>query len=248
MTKPDRLALPHWQALLEAGVSDAAAAGLPEPVQGFLKACLLHGDATQWQAYGNGWSLKSADEWRKRTKEFVPAASDATLRDAQVIGTARFLAQIEAREQRAPLPLPAARDLLEDMANDYTKFGLLSAGKELLNELAGALEAWLGAAVSRKPWPSRAALQELAEISGAHARWLGANPATAMCFPFGSIVQLLGKADAQLPASVTEALAASLEKLVLLESGERRRRDQWVAKLRELAARAPGDAATATRS
>jgi hypothetical protein len=220
-------------------VDDAAAAGLPEAVQDFLKACLLHGDAAQWQAYGNGWSLKSADEWRKRAKEFVPAAGDATLREAQVIGTARFLTQVEARDQGAPLALPAARDLLESIADDYTKFGRLSAGKELLNELAGALEAWLSAALSRKPWPSRAALQELAEISGAHAHWLGAHPATAMCFPFGNVVQLLGKADAQLAALVTEAFAASLQKLILLESSERRRRDQWVAKLRELAARAP---------
>lgn len=238
--KPDRLSLPHWQAVLEAGVSDAVLMGLPEPVLAYLKACLLHGDAAQWQAYGNGWSLKSGAEWHKRAKEFVPVGGDATLLDSQMLETARLLAHVEAREQSAPLTLPRARELLSGWVDDYSKFGLLSAGSELLNEMAGALEAWLSAVLARKPWPSLAALHQLAEISSSHARWLGKNPLTAMCCPFGSVVQLLGKAGAQLPAEVTGAFADSLEKLVLIESSERRRRDQWVGKLRELAARAAG--------
>jgi hypothetical protein len=230
--------LPHWQAVLEAGVSDAAQLGLPEPALAYLKACLLHGDAAQWQAYGNGWSLKSADEWHKRAKEFVPGGGDGPMRDAQMLEAARFLVRIEAREPAAPLSLPKARELLGSSADQYSRFGLLSAGNELLNELSGALEAWLGARSSSKPWPSLAALQALAEVSGAHARWLGKHPLTAMSYPFASVVQLLVKAVAQLPAGATVALADSLQELVLAESSERRRRDQWVAKLRELAARA----------
>jgi hypothetical protein len=237
-SKPDRLSWPHWQAVLEAGLGDAARLGLPEPVLAYLKARLLHGDTAQWQAYGNGWSLKSGDEWRQRAKAFVPAGDDATLRDTQIVETARFLVHVEARQQGAALSLPRARERLDGWADGYSKFGLLCAGRELLDELAGALEAWLGAALARKPWPSPAALQSLAEISSAHARWLAKHPLTAMCFPFGGVVQLLGRAAATLPAEVTEALAASLEQLVLVESSERRRRDQWVAKLRQRAARA----------
>ncbi len=239
--KPDRLSLPHWHALLEASLRDAALFGLPDPVLTYLKACLLHGDVAQWQAYGNGWSLNSGGAWHKRAKEFVPVGGDAKLRDGQMVETARFLAHIEAREPGAPLSLPRARELLSGWADQYSKFGLLSAGRELLNELAGAMQAWLSAALARKPWPSLAALQTLTELSAAHARWLGGNPLTAVCFPFGAAVQLLGKAGAQLPAEVVEAFAQSLDKLVLIESSERRRRDQWVAKLRELAARAAAD-------
>ncbi len=207
LRKVDRLSLQHWQAVLEAGVSDAALMGLPEPGLAYLKACLLHGDAAQWQAYGNGWSLRSGDEWHKRAKEFLPVGADATLLDSQVLETARLLARVEAREQGAPLILPSARDLLDSWVDDYSKFGLLSAGNELLNEIAGALGAWLSAVLSRKPWPSLAALQKLAEVSGAHARWLGSNPLTAMCYPFGSVVRLLIKAGGQLPAEVTGAFA-----------------------------------------
>jgi hypothetical protein len=241
--KPDRLSLPHWQALLEAGVRDAAERGLPEPALAYLRACLLHADAAQWQAYGNGWSLKSGDEWRQRAKAFVPAVADAALRDGQLVETARALAELEAREEAAPLNLPLARALLGGWADDYSRFGLLCAGRELLNELLGALQSWLSAALARKPWPTQAALHSLVELSRAHACWLRAHPLTAMCFPFGGVVQLLGKAGAQspalLPAAVTAALADALEGLVLVESSERRRRDQWVAKLREPAAKPP---------
>jgi hypothetical protein len=240
--RPGRLSLPHWQALLEAGVGDSAQLGLPDSALDYLKACLLHGDSAQWQAYGNGWSLKSGSDWQKRAKEFVPAEGDMTLRDSQVVEAARCLACVEAREQGTPLKLPKARELLSNWAHEYSKFGLLSAGNELLNELVAAQAAWLNAILLRRPWPSLDGLQKLVDVSGAHALWLGRNPLTAVCFPFSGVVQLLGKAGDQLPADVTDAFASSLEQLVLIESSERRRRDQWVAKLRELAARAPGGA------
>ncbi len=223
-------------------MSDAAQLGLPDPSLEYLRGRLLHADAAQWQGYGNGWSLKSGDEWRKRAKSFVPRDGDAALRDSQIVETARFLAHVEAREQGAPPSLPSARELLGSWAGGYSRFGLLSAGSGLLIELAGALEAWLNAALSRKPLPSLAALQTLADVSGAHARWLGSHPLTAMCYPFGSVVQVLGKAGAQLPMEVAQAFADALEKLVLVESSERRRRDQWLTKLRE-PARAVGGTA-----
>ena len=238
--KVDRLSLAHWQALLESGLSDAAQLGLPDPLLSYLRASLLHGDMAQWQAYGNGWSLKSGEEWHKRAKEFLPAVGDAVLRESQLLDAARLLTHVEAREQGAPLGLQTAHELLVGWTDQYTKFGLISAGRDLLNELSAAMEAWLSAALGRKPWLSPAAAQTLVELSAAHARWLGGNPLTAVCFPFGSVVQLLGKAGANVPAQVTGAFAESLQKLVLVESSERKRRDQWVAKLRELAAKASG--------
>ncbi|MFN0099533.1 MAG: hypothetical protein ACKVS7_12720 [Gemmatimonadaceae bacterium] len=70
--EPDRLSFEHWQTVLHAGAHAVAAMGLPEPVVNYLRASLLHGDAAQWQGFGNGWSLRSGDDWRKRAKEFEP--------------------------------------------------------------------------------------------------------------------------------------------------------------------------------
>jgi len=101
---------------------------------------------------------------------------------------------VRALEPGAPLVLPLARMLLVSWAGEYSKFGLLCAGSQLLDALAAGLADWLGVALSRKPWPATSALVSPGGIAGAHARWLGENPLTAVCFPFGALVQLLGKA------------------------------------------------------
>jgi len=103
---------------------------------------------------------------------------------------------------------------------------------------------WLGVALSRKPWPATSALVSLGGIAGAHARWLGKNPLTAVCFPFGALVQLLGKAGPGVPelGAAAADYADALGALVLVESSERRRRDQWVEKLRQFAAVPPRNA------
>jgi hypothetical protein len=231
--KPDRLSLLHWQATLVAGHQDLADLGLPSPVLRYLEACLLHGDASQWQAYGNGWSLNSSDLWRKRAKEFAPTGGDAALRESQAVQAACILVQIETRKQDAPLSLPTAAQLLTSWSDEYSKFGLICAGNGLLQETSSALETWLCTALSSKPWPSVNTLEKLTEMGARHAAWLSGNPLTATCFPFGVLVQLIGKAGAQLPELVRENFASALQSMVFIESSERRRRDQWMAKLRE---------------
>ncbi|KPF60275.1 hypothetical protein D621_02405 [beta proteobacterium AAP51] len=236
---PNRLDWPHWQALLAAGLRDTETHGLPAAVHAYLLARWRLDEPAQWRAFGNGWSQMAGDERGQLAKQHLLAPGEDAAEP--LLRVARLQVLVEAREPGAPLVLPQARALLEGWAGEYSKFGLSSAGGQLLDVLAEGLADWLGAALARKPWPAASSIGALVGVAAAHARWLGQKPLTAVCFPFGPLVQLLQKAAPGAPelGAAAADYAAALGALVLVESSERRRRDQWVEKLRAVAAVPP---------